>query len=79
MSYTISTTQGGRKLFNGNNHTYRTDKRVNGVWYWKCVVLNCGGRDKTKHRQGEEGKDVVSDFTMTNVHMHPANLKKVTR
>ena len=78
MPYTISTTRGGRKLVDGNNHTYRTDRRVNGVWYWKCVVQNCGARAKTKHGQDDEGKDVVSDFTMTNVHTHAANPNKVS-
>ena len=43
------------------------------VWYWKCSVSKCGGKAKTKHEQDREGKDVVSEFVMTNAHTHCEN------
>ena len=70
MPYTISTKRGCKKLIDDSNHTYRKNKCVNKVWYWKCSVSKCGGKAKTKHEQDREGKDVVSEFMMTNVHTH---------
>ena len=75
MPYTISTNRGCKKLVDDNNHTYRKNKCVNKVWYWKCVVSKCGGKAKTRHEQDREGKDVVSEFAMTNAHTHCENPK----
>lgn len=78
MSDIISTSRGGKKLVDMNKHTYRKDKCVNGVWYWKCVVPKCGGRAKTEHGQDDGGREVISKITTTNPHTHAANPNKVS-
>ena len=76
--YIISTNRGGKKLVDENNHTYKTDKRANKVWYWKCVVTNCVARAKTIHGQDEGGKEIISEFAMINAHTHASNSKIVS-
>ena len=73
MPYTVSTTRGGKKLVDGNNHVYRADKCLNGISYWKCAIPKCGARAKTKHGNDDEGKEIICEFTTTNSHTHAAN------
>ena len=48
------------------------------MWFWEYVVSKCSGKSKTKHETDEGGKDVISEFTMTHVHPHIANLNIIS-
>ena len=70
MSYTNSTNRGCENQLTIITIRIEKNKCVNKVWYWKCVASKCSGKAKPKHERDNGGKDVVSEFMMTNAHTH---------